>query len=404
MAQGALDGVRVIEFGHFLLVPAATTILADWGADVIKIENPKGGDPARLIMTVEGLTLPTEFNLFFQQANRNKRSVALDVMRERGREVLYKLVEKADVFATNFDPRAVERAKADYESLSQINPKLVYLQCTGYGALGPDKHKPGFDYAAFWARSGIMDRISAGDEDPRPQRPGLGDNLASPAVAGAIMAALFARERTGVGQKVEFNLYHFGVWGLSMDIQPALLSEQQRPRTNRRTVPNALWNCYQAKDGKWMMLVMPQTDRWWPRFCKAIGKPELEKAPRFDTHAKRLQENLTLIPMFEEIMASKTSTEWEGIAQEYDLVLGRIQTPLEVVKDPQAWENDFFSEVEHPCGKQVKLIQSPIKFSKTRASVRSAAPELGQNTEEVLLEFGYTWDDISEFKNYGIIM
>jgi crotonobetainyl-CoA:carnitine CoA-transferase CaiB-like acyl-CoA transferase len=189
-----------------------------------------------------------------------------------------------------------------------------------------------------------------------------------------------------------------------MDIQAALCLQEERCLTDRRTVNNALWNSYQAKDGKWIMLVMPHTDRYWPAFCKAIGKPELEKDPRFDSHLKRIRENLTLISMFEEIIASKTSAEWERIAQEYDLVLGRIQSPLDVVSDPQAWENDFFTEIDHPIAGRLKLLNSPIKFSKMPTSVKCSAPQLGQHTEEVLLELGYNWDDIAEMKGQNVVI
>ena len=405
MAEGAFQGVKVIEFGHFLLVPMATAILADLGADVIKVENPKGGEPARFPIPVENVAPPADFPyLWFHEFNRGKRDIALDVNKERGREVLYKLVETADVFATNFDPRFVERVKADYDTLSKINPRLIYCQCTGYGTLGPDRDKPGFDYAAFWARSGIMDRVSEPGAAPRPQRPGLGDNLCSVAIAGAIGSALFVRERTGVGQKVELNLYQFGVWGIMFDIIAALHIGEQIRQTDRRNVSNAMWNTYQTKDGRWVIFVMPQSDRWWPQFCQAMSRPEWEKDPKFDTHMKRMEQNLTLIPMVEEIMASKTSAEWDEIIKQYDLVGATIQTPLEVAKDPQAWENNFFAEIEHPSGVKVKLLQTPIKFSKTPASIRSVAPELGQHTEEILLESDYTWDDIAELKSQGIIL
>ncbi|MCX6000589.1 MAG: CoA transferase, partial [Chloroflexi bacterium] len=256
----------------------------------------------------------------------------------------------------------------------------------------------------WWARSGMMDRISAPNQDLRPQRPGLGDNLASPAIAGAIAAALFCRERTGVAQKVEVNLYHMAVWGMSFDIGTALHQGVNLQQTDRKTVTNALWNCYKAKDGKWVMLVMPQTDRYWPSLCRAIGRPEWEKDLRFDSHMKRMQENLSLIPALDRIMASKTAAEWEAIAQEFDLVLGRIQTPVEVANDPQAWENGFFTELEYAPGVSFKAINSPVKFSKTPASVRSLAPELGQHTEEILLELGYNWDDLAAFKNEGTIL
>jgi len=407
MTKGAFEGVKVIEFGHFLLVPTATAILADWGADVIKVENFKaGGDPVRFPSAIEGQAPPAEIkpSMWFHYFNRNKRAIGLNAMTERGREIMYKLVEKADVFATNFDPRAVEKARVDYDTLRQVNPRLIYCQCSGYGTAGPDMHKPGFDYAAWWARSGMMDRISAPDQDLRPQRPGLGDNLASPAIAGAIAAALYCRERTGVAQKVELSLYHLAVWGMSFDIGTALHQGVNLRQTDRRNVTNALWNCYKAKDGKWIMLVMPQTDRYWPSFSKAMGKPEWEKDPRFDSHMKRMAQNTTLIAALDDIIAGKTAVQWEAIAQEFDLVLGRIQTPLEVASDQQAWENGFFTELEYAPGVRFKAINSPVKFSQTPAAIRSLAPELGQHTEEILLDLGYSWDDLAGLKKEGVIL
>lgn len=403
MANGAFQNVRVIEFGHYAAMPTATAILADGGADVIKVENPKGGDPLRGLTILHNIQL-TDINIWFEQMNRNKRSMALDVTKECSKEILYRLVQSADVFATNYEVPLLERIKADYDTLSKLNPRLVYTLLTGYGTAGPDRYRPGYDYVAFWARSGMMDRVAAPDTDPRPLRPGLGDSTASLAIAGAIATALFARQRTGEGQKIDLNLYQIAVWALSWDIEAALHMGVEISQWDRRTVNNAMWNSYQAKDGKWLILVMPQTDRFWPRFCKAARRPDLAKDPRFDSHAKRIQEKHTLIPLVSEIIATKTADEWEELAEEYGLVLGKMYSPLEVVDDLQAWENDFFSEGDHPVGGRVKLLTSPMKFSKTPALVRSCAPELGQHTEEVLLELGYTWDDVIEFKNQGVIL
>ena len=406
MSKGILDGVKVVEFGHFLLVPTATVILGDWGADIIKVENFKtGGDPQRFPSAIEGQPPPDDIkpSMWFHYFNRNKRSIGLDLTTDRGREVLYKLVEEADVFSTNFDPRAIDKLKADYDTLSQVNPQIIYCQCTGYGTAGPDKDKPGFDYAAWWARSGMMDRIAEPGVAPRPNRPGMGDNLCSPGIAGAIAAALYCREKTGVAQKIEMSLYHMAVWGLQYDIGTALHQGVNLNQTNRNAVTNALWNCYLTKDEKWLMLVMPQTDRYWSSFCQAIGKPEWKDDDRFDSHIKRMDQNLTLIPAIEEIIATRTALEWESVAQELDLVLGRIQTPLEVANDPQAWENNFFTEMEYAPGVTFKAINSPINFSKTPAEIRCIGPELGQNTEEILAELDYSWDDITVMKNDGVI-
>ena len=170
-----------------------------------------------------------------------------------------------------------------------------------------------------------------------------------------------------------------------------------------RTVNNALWNCYQAKDGGWVILVMPQTDRFWPSFCQAAGRPDLAQDPRFDSHVKRIQERQTLISLVSQIIAAKTADEWEQIGQQYGLVLGKTFSPLDVINDAQAWENDFFAETDHPVAGRVRLLQSPIKLSNTPASVRCCAPQLGQHTEEVLQELGYAWGDMAEFKKRGVI-
>ncbi len=407
MTKGALEGVKVVEFGHFLLVPTATAMLADWGAEVIKVENFKrGGDAVRFATPIEGVMPPSELkqSMWFHYFNRNKKSIGIDTKSEKGKKALFRLIERADVFATNFDVGAIEKQGLDYDSLKKINPRLIYCQGSGYGTKGRDKYKPGFDYAAWWARSGMMDRIST-EEDPRPQRAGLGDNQVAPAIAGGIAAALYSREKTGQGQKVEVNLYHYAVFGAAFDIGAALNVGVNIPRTNRTKVTNALWNVYKAKDGKWIMFVMPQTDLFWDRFCKAIGKPEWEKDERFDTHQKRIEQNMFLIPAMDEIVATKTADEWDQIARDYDIVLGWVQTPLDVAGDQQAWDNGFFQEVsEEGSDYKFKIINSPVTFSETPATIKTLAPELGQNTEEILLEYGFSWEELSAMKEEAVII
>lgn len=401
--SGSFEGIKVIELGHYAAVPSACAILADWGAEVIKIETTKGGDAMRGLRAIEDVEI-TEVNIWFEQMNRNKKSVAIDLSQEGGREIIYKLVQRSDVFVSNFMPKVLKRFALDYDTLSRLNPRLVYVSFSGYGLTGPDKDKPGYDYAAFWARSGIMEKVSEPSRPPRPQRPGLGDNMTSMGLAGAIASALFVRERNGLGQKVDMCLFHAGVWSLGIDVVTSLYMGKEITKTDRRNVRNPLWNTYETKDGRWMQIIMLQTDRYWPRFCKAIGREDLQYDSKFDSHLQREKNSSELISILDEVMASKTYTEWDEVFRQYDLVYGLCQTVTDVVSDPQAWENALFVEVDHPVARRIKLIASPVKFSKTPASVRSCAPELGQHTEEVLQKLGYNWDDIVNFKNQQVIL
>ncbi|MBM3132016.1 MAG: CoA transferase, partial [Chloroflexi bacterium] len=200
----------------------------------------------------------------------------------------------------------------------------------------------------------------------------------------------------------DLSLFHVGVWGLGFDIEAALHFGREMSRTDRRLVPNPIWNVYRTKDARWVQFVMAQTDMYWPAFCKAIARPEW--VPQYDSHEKRIQASRVLIPLIEEVMVTKTYAEWDAILKNHGVIYGVVQSPLDVIRDPQASANHFFKEIEHPVTGKFTCIQSPIKFSKTPASVRTAAPSLGQHTEEVLLESGYTWDDIGAFKSQGAIL
>jgi crotonobetainyl-CoA:carnitine CoA-transferase CaiB-like acyl-CoA transferase len=402
---GALEGVKVLEVSEYVAMPAASAILADWGASVIKVENIKGGDPIRGLTSVEGFSVARDVHVWWEQTNRNKKSIAIDLWQEEGREIVCKLAQNSDVFATNFTPPVIERFQIGYETLSKINPRLVYAHLTGFGKAGPDRDKPGYDYVAFWAYSGIMSRMGPPGTPPPPQRPGLGDNLTAGFITGAIAAALYAREKTGKGQALDFSLYNYGVWGLSMDIMPALIQGEELSRTDRKKVSNPLWNSYETKDGTWLYLMCLQSERYWPQFCRALGIEHLENDPNYHSHQKREQNNVELISIIESIISTRTYAELEdSFTKAGEIIYGRVQTPLEVVNNPQALANDFFPEVEHPSGRKIKLVASPAKFSETPASIRSTAPEMGQHTEEILLDIGYGWENIVSLKDKGVII
>ncbi|HUE38072.1 MAG TPA: CoA transferase, partial [Candidatus Binatia bacterium] len=270
------------------------------------------------------------------------------------------------------------------------------------GTRGPDKDRAAFDYAAFWARSGAMGSLGEPGAPPPTQRPAMGDHPAGLQLAGAVAAALFHRERTGEGQAIHLSLFQSGLWMMASDIQVALILGVGYVPTGR-LVPNPLWNHYQAKDGKWFHLVMLQADRFWAPFCEAIGEPELAKNAEYSGIVERARHAQELIDKFDRIFASKSREEWAAIFDRYELIWAPVQTVLEAARDPQAIALDAFQEIEHKTGQRISLVKTPIEFSATPPAIRHGAPELGQHTEEVLLEMGYGWDDIAKLRDQGAL-
>ena len=400
--SGILEGLRVIDMGHVVAVPAAGAMLADWGAEVIKVE-PLSGEMYRGLVRRGQDAGSGEVNWRIQLLNRNKRGLAVDLTMEPGRAILYQLVQRADVFISNYELGSLRKLKLDYATLSQLNPRLIYGVLTGYGSAGPDKDERGFDYAASWARSGMQYLIGEPGSIPPPQRPGLMDRVTASHVVAGILAALLHREKTGEGQELEFSLYHSGVWTIAEDIQAALVGSpvDKHDRTKAR---NPLWNSYRTRDDRWFWLAMLQSDPSWPGFCRAIERPELESDPRFNTREARSENCEELIRILDEVFASRNRDEWEKHLREHNCIYGRVETPAEVTSDPQAVANDFFANIEHPAAGEAKLVATPVKFRQNPASVRTPAPEVGQHTEEILLDLGYSWDDIARLKEQGVIL
>jgi crotonobetainyl-CoA:carnitine CoA-transferase CaiB-like acyl-CoA transferase len=405
--EGLLEGIKVIDMGHVVAVPAAGRTLSDWGADVIKIE-PLSGEYVRGSRRAYGVDLIWEVNggkvnFQFESLNAGKKAIALDLHQESGREILHKLVQKCDVFMTNYESGTLKKLKADYQALSKLNPKLIYARLSGYGSLGPDKDERGFDIAAGWARSGAMlaSALEPGGTPP-PARHGLVDMVAGMNMVAGVLAALVHRDMTGKGQELELSLYHSAVWSTISDIQPALMG---RPFQiiERTKVGNPLANIYQTKDKKWLLLTMGQSGLYWAGFCRAIEKPMLEKDPRFKDMAAREQNCEELIRIIDEVFATQDRDEWRKRLKENNCICGLVQSTSEVVTDPQAIANDFFVEIDNPVSGRLKVVNSPIKFHQNPAFPKGPAPQLGQQTEEILLELGYDWDDISRLKDQKVI-
>ena len=400
--MGPLEGIKVIDLSQWGAGPASATILGDWGAEVIHVEDPEGGDPLRGMQSV-GTTQVGDVNSIFENLNRNKRSLAVDITLRQGKKIIYELVKNSDVFISNLRNKVLNRIGLDYGTLGQINPRIIYAHITGYGEKGPETERGGYDYAAYWARTGLMNSSGEAGTPPAQQGGGWGDLVTGFFLAGSISAALFVRERTGIGQEVDISLMGAGMWMGAGHIQIALDSGIDYPQISRKKAGNPLVNSYQARDNRWLLLICMQTDRYWSGFCKAIDRPDLEHDPRFNSHGKRCQNNMVLIDIIDSVLSTRSVKEWGEKFDRNGVLWGPVQNYLEVINDEQALQNDLLVAVNHPKRGAIKLVNSPIKFSKTPSSIRSAAPELGQHTEEVLLENGYTWEDIERLKQEKVI-
>lgn len=398
-----LEGIKVLEIAEWVAATSAMAILSDWGADVIKVERPQGGDGLRGLTTLEGVPLKG-MNWYFQQMNRNKKSIVINLLSEEGRQVLYKLVAQCDVLATNFLPPALEKLGITYEKTRKINPRIIYAHFSGYGEAGPEKDRPGYDHIAFWARSGILTKLGSPGAEAVYQRPGMGDEVGGLTFAGAVAAALYARERTGKSQLVNVCLYHCGVWVLAMDYMLALNQGEEIPRRDRKATENPLRNNYKTRDEVWVLFHCVQSDRYWPQICKALGIERLQNDPKFNSHTNRAKNNVELISILDTVIGKMTYAELaDALNKAGEIVFDRARTLPEVIGDPQTAANDFFNEVEDPSGHKFRLVRSPMGFPQDPPKVRAPAPEFGQHTEEVLLGYGYSWEDIGKLKERGII-
>jgi crotonobetainyl-CoA:carnitine CoA-transferase CaiB-like acyl-CoA transferase len=380
---GPVAGVKVVELGVWVAGPAAGGILADWGADVIKIEPPTG-DPARMFGRMLGCDLG--LNPPFEMDNRSKRSVVLDLGTDEGRGTAFELLTDADVFLTNVRPGALRRLGLDFETVSAANPRLVYGLITGYGEDGPDADRAAFDVAAFWSRAGVAHLLTRPGDTPPFQRGGMGDHSAGMTMAAAVCAALLARERTGTGQLVTTSLYRQGAYTVSFDLNTYLMSGQPIAIGQRETMGNPCMNNYAAADGRRFWIVGLEPERHWPALCRAVGRPEWRDDPRFADARARAVNSTVLIAELDEIFATRPLDEWAQVfAGEPDFFWSPINTLEDVVADEQFHAAGGIVDV--PDGDAaVPMVATPADFHGTPWAPRSPAPELGQHTAEVLAD------------------
>jgi crotonobetainyl-CoA:carnitine CoA-transferase CaiB-like acyl-CoA transferase len=398
---GPLAGVRVVEISMFQQGPVAGMRLGDLGADVIKVE-PKTGDPARGFMRIIGVEAGLKGrNYYFENNNRNKRSIVLDMTTAKGKEVFFKLIDTADVFLNNMSIEAPIRMGIGPDVLMARNPRLIYAQASGWGRKGPDANDYSFDYTGI-ARSGLM--MSCGERGGPPAQilPGMGDELGGLVCAWAVTAALYGREKTGKGQLVDTSLMGslIAMLGLIM-AAPAILG-QEFPRAVRAQAGNPIYNHYRCQDDKWIAIAHLQPDRYWPNVCRALGMTELEKDPRFNSIEARAENTKELVAIMDGKFAAKPREEWLQILHKEGCICTPIQSPIEVSNDEQAIANNYFIYADHPVWGRIKMVGFPWDFSETPAEWQREAPEFGQHSEEILLELGYTWEDIAKLKEEEI--
>jgi len=402
-----LSGVRVIELASWTFVPSTGVALADWGADVIKIEHPQGGDPGRALV-VGGLAPgkgKTPLDFMLELGNRGKRSVGLDLRHEVGRELLLKLVETADVFLTNWLPDARRKLHIDVEDLRAVNPKLIYARGSGLGPRGPEATSGGFDAASYMARGSVAYALTT-DPSARPmgQRPAYGDLPSGLTLAGGIAAALYRRERTGEPSVVDVSLLSQAMWTMAPDIMAADFFDVDRiPMGVGRTALNPITNAYRTKDDRWVQLVMLQPDRYWRPLCDALGRPDLPEDPRFADGALLVKNAAEAVDELNRIFAEQDLDHWRRVLATQEGVWAVVQSPQEVLRDPQAVANEYVVQASDPAGVPYHFVANPIQIDE-RAPRPAHAPELGQHTEEVLLEAGMSWDDIIAAKELGAVM
>ncbi|MEY8018552.1 CaiB/BaiF CoA transferase family protein [Mycobacterium servetii] len=380
---GPVEGIKVVELGVWVAGPAAGAILADWGADVVKIEPP-AGDPGRMFGRMLGCDLGV--NPPFEMDNRSKRSIVLDLTTAAGRDTAFELLAGADVFVTNVRSAALGRLGLDYESVSARHPRLVYGLITGYGETGPGADRAAYDVAAFWSRAGLAHLLTRPGDTPPFQRGGMGDHSAGMTLTAAICAALIARERTGTGQLVSTSLYRQGAYTVSFDLNTYLLTGQQIAIGQRESMGNPCMNNYTAGDGRRFWIVGLEADRHWPALCRAVGRPEWLTDPRFEDARARARNAVPLIAALDEIFATRPLEEWaRAFAAEPDFFWSPVNTLEDVVADEQFHAAGGIVDV--PDGAAgVAMVATPADFHGTPWAPRSGAPQLGQHTDEILAE------------------
>ncbi len=407
--NGPLKGIRVLDMTVWQFGPVSTAMMGDMGADVIKIEA-LNGDAGRGLWRASTLNmdLGEGRNAYFEACNRNKRGIAVNLKTEAGRRIIYKLVENADVFVQNYRQGVAERLGVGYDTLREINPMLVYGSANGYGPAGPDSHLPSFD-GCGQARAGLMMSATEPDaEFPTRISQGVSDQIGAIMMCMGVLSALVCRNQQGIGQKVDASHLSANMWLQGLGISMSLLNKGQTFGSYERESPtNPLSNVYKCKDGRCIQMMHLQPDPYWRPICHAMGLDDIIDDPRFTDMRARAENTVELVRIMDEKFASKTLDEWDTIFREFDVdfIYAKVQSITDLKDDVQVVANNYITDFDHPVLGDVKMCNHPNIYSETPAGLWREAPELGQHTEQILIdELGYDWDDISELQDAGAIL
>ena len=402
MDNEAFSGLRVIELAQWVFVPVCGALLADWGADVIRIEPPDG-DPYRALST-QGIGADGGgVNLGMALANRGKRSIAIDIKQPQGLEVLHQLLETADVFLTNMRPEALRRLGLTAERIQERYPRLVYARGHGYGVKGPDANQAGYDASAFFARGGLADALTPPERDyPISQRGAMGDRNGAMALAFGVASALLKRERTGQGSVVDVSLLATAMWTLSSDVLTALQGQELPRPADRSQTPNPLTSTYRTADGRFIQLMFLRGDRYWPDFCRALDRADLIEDVRFNSIAARRTHSAACVAELDREFGRRSFDEAKALLATIDAPWAPVQRVDELLDDPQVVANGYIGAVDDGDGPAYRLPTVPVQFDEQGPQLRRA-PELGQHTETLLMELGLEWETIETLQRQGII-
>jgi crotonobetainyl-CoA:carnitine CoA-transferase CaiB-like acyl-CoA transferase len=397
-----LRGVKVVEVAQWWFVPSGAALLAEWGADVIKVEQPGVGDPMRGLAS----PVPSERgpDVLLGQPYHSKRSVGIDLSTAEGRDLLYGLVQDADVFVTSYLPPQRQKLGIDVEHIRAANPQVIYARGSGQGVRGPDAEKGGYDAVSFWARGGIAHALTEpGAAHPTRMRGAMGDSLGGLGLAGGVAAALFARGRGEPPAVVDVSLLSIATWMQSQEIALTSTHPNGLPHLDRADAANPLTNVYRTSDNRWIMLCMLQPARFWRDFCLAAGRPDLADDERFAT-AELIRANTTdAVAALDSTFASAPADTWKRRLADITGVWSLVQTPLEVLADPQVHANAMAVPVTDDEDSPARLVASPVTFDETHPDTLPLAPALGAHTDEVLLAYGHDWERLLDLKIRGVI-